>query len=303
MRYIITGHRGLIGDFLKKRLDQEGGDCVLQIDQREGFNVLELEARDIEPDERVDAFFHMAAHCKINQSIAKPLLSHRSNAEGIFSVLEFCRHHKIPRLVVASTSRVLSPERNPYVASKIYVEELTRAYHDCYGLEYLIVRPSTVYGPVFDETSRLINNFFAAAFRGEDLRIYGDKTKTLDFTYVDDFVDGVMLAYYEGRWNNAYNISGEDEVKVVDVANEILKQTGSKSKVIFLPQERAQPQQVRVNTSNLKILGYTPKVKIKEGIRRMVEFYKTNPLAWQNYRDKGVVCYADNVETRSAEQK
>jgi len=303
MRYIITGHRGLIGDFLKKRLDQEGGDCVLQIDQREGFNVLELEARDIEPDEKVGCFFHMAAHCKINQSIAKPLLSHRSNADGIFSVLEFCKHHEIPRVVVASTSRVLSPERNPYVASKIYVEELTKAYHDCYGLEYLIVRPSTVFGPIFDETSRLINNFFAAAFRGEDLKVYGDETKTLDFTYVDDFVDGLMLAYHKGKWNKAYNISGEDEVKIVDVANEILKQTGSKSKMVFLPQERAQPQQVSVDTSDLKELGYAPKVKIKEGIRRMAEFYKANPWAWQTYQDRGVVCYASNAETQSAEQK
>jgi len=60
---------------------------------------------------------------------------------------------------------------------------------------------------------------------------------------------------------------------------------------------------VSVDTSDLKELGYAPKVKIKEGIRRMAEFYKANPWAWQTYRDKGVVCYADNAGTPSAEQK
>lgn len=303
MKYIITGHRGLIGDFLKKRLSEEGHQCVLQIDQREGFNVLELESGDLDPNEKVDCFFHLAAHAKINQSIVKPLLSHKSNVDGIFSVLEFCRKNKIPKVVIMSTSRVLSPERNPYVASKIYVEELTKAYSECYGIKYILIRPSTVYGPIFDETSRLINNFFSAAFRDEDLKIFGDESKTLDFTYVDDFVDGVMLAYHKGEWNKSYNISGEDEVKIVDVAKEILSHTGSKSKIKFLPPEMAQPQKVRIDTSEIKALGFSPKVKIQEGVKRMTEFYKANPWAWQNYRDKGVVCYADNAGTPCAEQK
>jgi nucleoside-diphosphate-sugar epimerase len=292
MRYIITGHRGLIGDFIKKRLASEGHTCVRQIDQREGFNVLDLETADLGPDEKVDVFFHLAAHCKINESIARPILSHMSNADGIFAVLEFCRKHGIKKVVVASTSRVLSPERNPYVASKVYVEELTKAYHDCYGIDYIIIRPSTVYGPIFDETSRLINNFLVSAIRGEDLRVFGDEKKTLDFTYVDDFVDGVMLAVNTPyAWNSAYNISGEDEVKLVDVAKEIISLTGSKSKIVFQDPERAQPQQVSIDTSAMKSLGYHPKIKIREGIRKMLEFYKENPSAWQNYIDKGAPFY------------
>jgi UDP-glucose 4-epimerase len=292
MNYIITGHKGLIGDFMKRRLSGDGHTCLYDIDQRAGFNVLDLETVDLKPEDKVDVFFHLAAHCKINESIARPALSHINNADGIFAVLEFCRKHKIPKVVVASTSRVLSPERNPYVASKIYAEELTRAYHDSYGLDYIIIRPSTVYGPIFDETSRLINNFLVNSIKGEDLTVFGDKDKTLDFTYVDDFVDGVMLAVNNPRgWNKAYNISGEDEVRVVDVAEEIIKQTKSKSKIIFSPPERAQPQNVRVDTSEIKTLGYSPKVKIAEGITRMLDFYRTNPDAWQNYVDKGVKFY------------
>jgi nucleoside-diphosphate-sugar epimerase len=303
MNYAITGHKGLIGDFLKKRLDLGGHKCVMQVDQREGFNVLELLARGehVKPGD-IDIMYHFAAQCKINESIKIPELSHRNNVDGISQVLEFCRKKEIPRMVVASTSRVLSPEENPYTASKKYVEALTKAYHDCYGLNYIIVRPSTVYGPAFDATSRLINNFFAAAFKEEPLKIFGDKNKTLDFTYVDDFVEGVMTAVdfavkseksHGELWNTSYNISGDEECKIIDVANEVIMQTQSKSPIKFFPPEKAQPQQVSIDVSPLRALGWSPKVNIHEGIKRMTEFYKENPWAWQEYKDNGAQYYAN----------
>jgi len=293
MKYAITGHKGLIGEFLKQRLDQEGHTCVLQIDQREGFNVMDLMFKETELNDKIDIFFHFAAQCRINEAIAKPILPHKNNVDGIFTVLEFCKKHKIPKIVVASTSRVLSPERNPYVASKVYVEELTKAYHDCYGIDYIIVRPSTVYGPMFDETSRLINNFLTAALKGENLKIYGTEDKTLDFTYVSDFVEGVMLAI-KNEWNTAYDISGENETKISELAKEVIKQTESKSEIIFLPPEKAQPQKVKIDISKLTDIGYWPKVDMKEGVRKMVEFYKNNPSAWKNYIDKGAEYYNSN---------
>ena len=285
MKYAITGHKGLIGEFLKKRLDKEGHQCVLKVDQRESFNVLDLVFRESELKEDIDVFFHFAAQCRINESIVYPVLSHRNNSDGIFNVLEFCRIHNVKKIVVASTSRVLSPERNPYVASKVYVEEMVKAYHDCYGIEYIIIRPSTVYGPMFDDTSRAINNFLTNAFKGNNLQIYGTKDKTLDFTYIDDFVDAVILSTQNG-WNKEYNVSGDHEERLVNVAEEIIEQVGSKSKIIFRNEERAQPQRVSVNISELRKIGYSPKVDIKEGIGKMVEWYKKNPAAWKKYIDK-----------------
>jgi len=290
MRYAITGHRGLIGTYLKKRLDKEGHKCVLQIDQREGFNVMDLMFKETEVNEPIDVFFHFAAQCRINEAIANPLLPHKNNVDGILAVLEFCRKHNIPKIVVASSSRVLSPERNAYVASKIYVEEMVKAYHDCYGIEYVIVRPSTVYGPLQDETSRLINNWLTASFKGEELKLYGNKNKTLDFTYIDDFVDGVMLTL-NVQWNKEYNISGQDETNLFELAEEIVKQTKSKSPINLYDEERAQPQQVKVDISALQDIGFKPKVKIKEGVSKMVQFYKDNPDAWKNYEDKGAKYY------------
>ena len=286
MNYIITGNKGLIGTHLKKRLDKEGHQCIMQIDKREGFDTTDLMFKNYVPSKKVQVFFHFAAQCRINEAIANPILPHKNNVDGILSVLEFCRKHKIPKIVVASSSRVLSKDRNPYVASKIYCEELTKAYHDCYGLKYIIIRPSTVYGPVFDETSRLISNFLSAAFRDETLRIYGNNSKVLDFTYIDDFVDGVMLTLKSG-WNKTYNISGHEKVNICHLANEVIKQSGSKSKIELFAKELSQPQRVFVDIKDIKKLGFKPKVDIKEGVKRMVEFYKANPHVWKDYEDKG----------------
>jgi len=290
MQYAITGHQGLIGTYLKERLDKEGHKCVLQIDQREGFNVMDLMFKETELSDKIDVFYHFAAQCRINEAIANPILPHRNNVDGILSVLEFCRKHDVPKIVTASSSRVLSPERNPYTASKVYVEEMTRAYSDCYGLEHIIVRPSTVYGPLFDETSRLINNWFTAAFKEKELKLYGDKNKTLDFTYIDDFVDGVMLAT-KGPWNQSYNISGNEEVNLYDLGKYIIEKTGTSSKLNMYPEERAQPQQVKVDISAIRDIGFNPKINIAKGIDKMIKFYKKNPKAWQNYTDKGEQYY------------
>jgi len=291
VKYVITGHKGLIGTYLKQRLDKDGHECILQIDQREGFDVCDLLFKEYDVSKPVDIFFHFCAQCRINESIAHPILPHKNNADGILAVLEFCRKHKIPKIVVASSSRVLSPERNPYVASKIYVEEMTKAYADCYGIEYIIVRPSTVYGPMVDFTSRLINNWLTAAFKGEELKLYGTDKKTLDFTYVTDFVDGVMLAVKQRQWNKEYNISGNKERRLFDLAHFIIKQTKSKSKLKMSIAEIAQPQQVKVDISNLEAIGFNPKVNIYEGVKKMIKFYKKNPKAWRDYEDKGAKYY------------
>jgi len=290
MKYAITGNRGLIGTFLKKRLDKEGHECVLQIDQREGFNITDLMFKEYELDDKIDIMFHFAAACRINECIHNPVIPHKNNVDGILAVLEFCRKHKIPKIVVASSSRVLSPERNPYVASKIYVEELVKAYADCYGIRYIIVRPSTVYGPVVDETSRLINNWLVAAFKDEELKLYGNKNKTLDFTYIDDFVDGVMLTL-NAPWDKCYNISGHEEVNLYKLGEEIIERVDSKSEINFYDKEKAQPQMVKVDIEDIEDIGFKPKVNIHQGLNKMIEFYKANPEAWLDYEDKGAKYY------------
>ena len=271
MKIGLSGHRGLIGSFLEKRLIKEGHEIVLRIDIQDGWDVEDLKERKVSGE--IDLFIHCAAFCKINKVIEDPDKGFK-NSRDIYSVLEFCRKNKIRKVVYFSSSRVLNEEQNPYTASKLYGENLCKAYKGCYGVDYIIIRPSTVYGHAEDKTNRLINIFINNALRNEDLKIFGDpNTKTLDFTYVDDFVEGVMLAL-NGEWDREYNISGNEEVKVFDLARFIIKETGSKSKIAIRDEEIAQPQKVKVDISSIKELGYEPKVNLWEGVKRNIEFLR-----------------------------
>ncbi|MEA3248233.1 MAG: NAD-dependent epimerase/dehydratase family protein [Nanoarchaeota archaeon] len=265
MKFAITGHKGLIGRRLKRRLEVEGNECVLAIDIRDKENPLDV--RDISKKEisNIDILFHLASNCKINKCIDNPEWAFE-NVEGIFNSLEFCKKNKIPKIVYFSSTRVLCPEKNTYTSSKLYGEELCKAYKRCYGIDYIIIRPSTVYGPGEDITKRLMAIFIENARNNRNLIIYGNKDKTLDFTYVDDFVEGVM--YSLQRWNEDYNIAGDDEEKLIDVANEVISQTKSLSKIKFESPETEQPQRVKVDISKIISLGYNPQIKIKEGIFR-----------------------------------
>ena len=271
MRFVMTGHKGLIGSFLLKRLIEQGHEPVLLIDKRSGENILDINK--IKLNEPVDIMIHLAAFCKINKCIENPELAFRNNVIGVYRILEFCRKNKIPKIIFTSSSRVLSKEKNSYTASKVYGEELIKGYSQCYGIDYVIVRPSTVYGPFNDKTRRLIDIWITNALRGEELKIFGDENKTLDFTHVDDFVDGFLRAMKQK--NKEYEISSGKSVFVKDIADMIISLAG-KGKKKFYPIEIAQPQEVRLDISEIKKLGFEPKVDVEEGIRKTFEWYKKN---------------------------
>ncbi len=284
MKFIMSGSKGLIGESLMKRLLDDGNECILEIDQRLGSNVLSLDACQLTPStQQTDIFFHLGAFCKIGETIKYPELAHINNADGTFSALEFCRKNDIKKFVYFSTSRILSSERNPYVASKIYGEELCKAYSECYGIEFIIIRPSTVYGEHHDLTTRLITKWVINALTDKPLILYGDKDKTLDFTHVDDFVDGIMLLLknWDKAKNEAYDICGEDCRKLTEVARIINTSLDVFSiTTILQPAEIAQPQQVKIDISKIKKFGYEPKIKIEEGIKRLIKFYKGKGSKW-----------------------
>jgi UDP-glucose 4-epimerase len=246
---------------------------VKGIDIREGLNILDIGQIPIEDE--VGLMVHAAAHCKINQSIKEPGLSYKNNVLGSSNVLEFCRKKDIPKIVFFSSSRVLSKEKNPYTASKLYGEELCKSYQHSYGINYVIIRPSTVYGGFWDETKRLMHIFIANALQNKDLEIYGDpKTKTLDFTHVKDFTKGVMLAIDHPQWNKEYNISGKEEFNIYELAKFIIQETRGKSQIKVFDAEIAQPQQVKVDNSEIEKLGYKPEIGVREGVKETIEWYR-----------------------------
>lgn len=271
MRFAMTGHKGLIGSFLEKRLYKEGHESVFLLDKREGIDILDINKFTL--NKPVDIFIHLASFCKINKCIENPNIAFKNNVLGSHEVLEFCRKNKIPKIIFTSSSRILSKEKNAYTASKIYAEELIKGHSQCYGIDYVIVRPSTVYGPFNDLSKRLVDVFIMNALQGKELKIYGDENKTLDFTYIDDFVDGFLLAMDEK--NKEFNLSTGDSVKVDYVADFIINLAG-KGRKVFYPPEIAQPQEINLDISGIKALGFEPKISIEEGIKRTFGWYKEN---------------------------
>lgn len=271
MKFILTGHKGLIGSALLKRLEERGDKPVLLVDIRDGMNILDISNTQL--NEKADMFIHLAALCKINKTIEEPQLAFDNNVLGMHEIMEFCRKNSIPKIIFTSSSRILSKEKNPYTASKIYGEELVKGYNQCYNMEYVIVRPSTVYGPFNDKTKRLIDIFILNALQDKELKIFGDENKTLDFTHIDDFIDGFLLAM--DQKNMELDISGGKGINVGYLADLIINLAG-KGRKVFCPHEIAQPQEIELDISKMNDLGYDPKVSIEEGVKKTFEWYKEN---------------------------
>lgn len=271
MNFVMTGHKGLIGNCLLQRLVQKGDRPLLLVDKRDGKDIADINRFKL--DRKASVMYHLAAFCKINQSIENPQRAFEENVRGTHEVLEFCRRNGIGKIVFTSSSRVLSKEKNPYTASKLYGEELVKGYHDCYGMDYSIVWPSTVYGPFNDLTRRLVDIFILNALKGEELKIYGDGDKTLDFTYVDDFVNGLLIASQQR--NQSFVVSSGKSERVSDVADMIIGLAG-KGKKAFYRSETAQPQNVNLDISPISALGYTPGVFVEDGIARTFDWYREN---------------------------
>lgn len=263
MNFVLTGHMGLIGSSLWKRLLGEGHKSVGLVDLRAQPSIDIRNLHLFEPAGPVDTLYHLASFCKIRDCITNPKMAFEHNVRGTHSVMEFAAKHNVKKVVFTSSTRVLYPEKNPYTASKIYGEEIVKSY----GMEWVIVRPSTVYGPFNDLTRRVTHEFVTAALAGEDLIIYGDKNKTLDFTYVDDFVDAIMEA--SNSSGRSFNVGSGRGSRLVDVAQLIIDLAGSKSKVVFEPAEKLQPQQVVIEATD-----FSCDTPLEEGMRKTIEFWR-----------------------------
>ncbi|MBD3252770.1 NAD-dependent epimerase/dehydratase family protein [Candidatus Pacearchaeota archaeon] len=280
MRFIISGHKGLIGSFLLKKLKEIGHEPVFLVDKREGRNVLDVDS--VSFNGKIDLFIHLADFCKINKTIENPENAFE-NSVGIPEVLEFCRKYKIPKIIFFSSSRVLNKEKNPYTASKIYGEELCKAYSECYGINYLIIRPSTVYGHFNDRTKRLVDIFILNVLEGRELKMFGNENKTLVFTYIDDFIRAFLLVMDEN--NKEFDIASGKGINVSYVADLIIGLNGQRKKT-FYSSETAQPQEVELDISKLREFGFEPQVSIGQGIKKTLDWYKKNFYEIVNTRQK-----------------
>ena len=203
---------------------------------------------------------------------------------------------KNARILVASTSEVYGdPQVHPqneeywgnvnpvgprgvYDEAKRFQEAITMAYHTFHNLETRIIRIFNTYGPRMRlNDGRALPAFIGQALRGEDLTVFGDGSQTRSFCYVDDLVDGIYKLLMSD-YAQPVNVGNPDEISLKDFAEEIIKLTGTKQKIIFKDLPVDDPKQRQPDITKAKeILGWEPKINRAEGLKITYEYFKNSP--------------------------
>ena len=312
MAILVTGGAGFIGSHLLERLVKDGERpvCIENFDnyydpriKRSNIagllsaNAVELIEGDITDLEllvnmlkryRIRTVFHLAARPGVRPSLEDPFIYEKVNGFGTLSVLEAARRTGVERVLFASSSSVYGGNKkvpfseddradqaiSPYGASKKAAEVYCYNYHHLYGLEVVVFRIFTAYGPR-QRPEMAIHKFTAAIDSGREIVLYGDGTTGRDYTYVDDVVEGLVGGL---RLKSGYEIINIGDSKVVllkDLVTLIEKALGKRAKVRYEPECPADLKTTFADISKAKrLLGYEPKVSIGEGIERFVRWYR-----------------------------
>jgi UDP-glucose 4-epimerase len=310
MRVLITGSSGQIGTNLGLRLLRDGHD-VFGVDKRQNpwtdaFPTLLQDLAGHYPAfeggiggveyPRADVVVHLAAHAKVHQLVREP---HRAleNAIMTFNVLEYARQLSLP-LVFSSTREVYGDvhrfeeyaeeaadfayTESPYSASKITSEAFIYSYARCYGLGYLVFRFSNVYGRYDNDLwrmERVLPLFTHQLARREPITIFGGDDKVLDFTYIDDCVDGIAHGVYalaEGRvTNKTINLAYGEGNTLVRAAELIAAELGVDADITMAPSLLGEvTHYVADVTKARELLDWTPSTPLADGIPRSVAWFR-----------------------------
>lgn len=240
----------------------------------------------------VDYILHFASPASPIDYLKIPIQTLKVGSLGTHNLLGLARA-KSARILVASTSEVygdplVHPQsenywgnvnavgpRGVYDEAKRFQEAITMAYHTFHGLETRIVRIFNTYGPRMRlDDGRALPAFMGQALRGEDLTVFGDGSQTRSFCFVDDLIAGIYRLLLSDE-TAPVNIGNPSEISIKDFAEEILKITGSKSKIIYKPLPKDDPKQRCPDITKAKqCLGWTPKVERREGLRITLKYFE-----------------------------
>ena len=298
---LVTGGAGFIGSHLVQRLLGDG-NAVRVLDNfatghRENLlqigGDIELVEGDIQSYERVhtavrgcDLVFHLAALPSVPRSIQDPLTSTASNVTGTLNVLLAARDENVRRVVFASSSSVYGPQKeypqredaaarpiSPYGVSKLAAEGYCRAFTNVYGLETVAVRYFNVFGPRQDPLSQyaaVIPRFITAALNDQPPVIFGDGEQSRDFTYIDNTVDGTVLASTaEGVAGETFNVACGEATTLNQLLEHVREIAGKPVEAVY---EERQPGDVRRSQADIsrarESLGYEPAIGVRRGLEK-----------------------------------
>lgn len=297
---LLTGSSGTVGTALAQELMRLKYNVIPldirrchwddQLTRRTVIHDLRKPLNRIRPRRTPDMIIHLAANARVHELVVKPNQA-LDNYTMIHNVLEYARIKGIRRVLFSSSREIYGESapgrkraehlshvtgiKSPYTASKYAGEALMHAYSQCYDIQPVIVRLSNVYGR-YDMSERVIPLFIYYAFRNRHITVFG-KEKKLDFTYVDDCVDGLVriVKRFDNVAGMTFNISRGVGERLYDLAQMIVEQLDSKSTISNID-KRVGEISSYVGDLGLakKHLGYNPKVRLKDGLAENIEWYR-----------------------------
>jgi len=239
---------------------------------------------------KFDQVIHLAARAGVRPSLAEPALYQRVNVEGTVNVLEAARKNGVKKIIIASSSSVYGVNSkvpfsesdpifsaiSPYAASKLACESLGHVYHHVYGLDVVMLRFFTVYGPR-QRPDLAIRKFATLIHAGKPIPVFGDGTMARDYTYITDTVDGVIACTRQEFGFEIFNL-GESQTVTLSRLIEVLE--AALSKKAMIDRQPPQPGDVPVTFADITKararLGYQPQIKIETGIKLFIDWFRKN---------------------------
>ncbi|MBI2101463.1 GDP-mannose 4,6-dehydratase [Candidatus Woesearchaeota archaeon] len=307
---LVTGAAGFVGSRASKELVRQG-HSVVGVDNFNDYynpefkeqNIKDVKVRlyredirnfaglqKIFSENKIDKIVHLAAMVGVRPSIQNPFIYEEVNVRGTLNLLELARHNKIKKFVFASSSSVYGNRDkvpfsedditnspiSPYAATKKAGELLCCTYSSLYRIPSVCLRLFTVYGPC-GRSDMAPYKFVDSIANGRQIEMYGDGSTRRDYTFIADVVSGIMKSMDLDAQYEIINLGCGNPVELREFIGIIEKNLGKKAKIV---KEKMQPGDVKQTYADIskakKLLGYSPKTKVEEGLRILCEWYMEN---------------------------
>jgi len=315
---LVTGGAGCVGSNLSRKLAELGTEKVIILDDLSSayeWNIprgdnIEFISGDILDDEvlkrvfkeKPQYVFHLAAHFANQNSVDNPKKDLMVNGVGILKVLQFAHLAGVERFVYSSSgcgvygldSKMPFEEHDisislhtPYQVTKLLGELYTNYFHNLYDLPIVNARFFNVFGPgeVPGKYRNVIPNFFYWSMTSQPLPITGDGSETRDWTYVEDIVNGLLaMGIEEKAVGEAINLGSGQDHQVIHMANLVNELTGNSEGIAYMPRRDwdAKTKLLSSIKKAKKILGYKPKMKFEDGLKKTHQWFLDN---WDNIEE------------------